>query len=119
MEGYAIYYAVKKWRHYFEDMEILLKSDAKSLRKFLAGRTDNVKLERWSPELQGKNIQVEHIPGRKNKATNCLSWLPFATRKRNNNFLKDEDVSINETQVEVGKDFCPLCVELTDMKALQ
>ena len=79
-EGYAIYYAVKKWRHYLEDAEILLKSDAKSLQKFLAGRTDNVKLDRWSLELQGRNIQVEHIPGHKNKAANCLSWLPFAAR---------------------------------------
>ena len=58
-EGYAIYYAMKKWTHYLEDMEILLKSDAKSLQKFLAGRTDNVKLDRWSLELQGRNIQVE------------------------------------------------------------
>ena len=48
-EGYAIYYAVKKWRHYLEDAEILLKkSNAKSLQKFLAGRTDNVRLDRWS-----------------------------------------------------------------------
>ena len=30
-EGYAIYYAVKKWRNYLEDAEILLKSNAKSL----------------------------------------------------------------------------------------
>ena len=36
-EGYAIYYAVKKWTHYLQDVEILLKSDAKSLHKFLAG----------------------------------------------------------------------------------
>ena len=28
-----IYYAIKKWRHYPEDAEILLKSDAKSLQK--------------------------------------------------------------------------------------
>ena len=67
-EGYAIYYVVKKWRHFLEDAEILLKSDAKSLHKFLAGRTKNVKLDRWSLELQGRNIQVEHIPGHKNKA---------------------------------------------------
>ena len=51
-EGYAIYYAIKKWRHYFEDAEILLKSDAESPQKFLNGRTDNFKLERWSLELQ-------------------------------------------------------------------
>ena len=54
-EGYAIYYAIKKWRHYLEDAEILLKSDAKSLQKFLTGRTDNVKLDKWSLELQGRN----------------------------------------------------------------
>ena len=119
-EGYVIYYAVKKWRHSLEDAVILLKSDAKSLQKFLAGRTNNVKLDRWSLELQGRNIQVEHIPGHKNKAGNCLSQLPFAARKRNDNPLKDEDVSINETQVEVGKDCYPLCeVELTNTKALQ
>ena len=98
----------------------LLKSDAKSHQKFLAGRTDNVKLDSWSLELQGRNIQVKYIPGHKNKADNCLSQLPFVTRKRNNNPLKEEDVSINETKVEVGEDFCPLCeVELTDTKALQ
>ena len=37
-EGYAIYYAIMKWRHYLEGVEILLKSDAKSLQKFLNGR---------------------------------------------------------------------------------
>ena len=81
-EGYVIYYAIKKWRHYLEDAEFLLKSDAKSLQKFLNGRTDNLKLDRWSLELQGRNIQVEHIPGYKNKAADCLSRLPFVTRKR-------------------------------------
>ena len=119
-EGYAIYYVVKKWRHHIEDAEILLKSNAKSLQKFLAGRTDNIILDRWSLELQGRNIQVEHIPGHKNKTANCLSQLPFATRKWNNNPLKNEDVSINETKVEVGEDCYPLCeVELTNTKALQ
>ena len=72
-EGYAICYAVKKWRHYLEDAEVLLKSDAKSLQKFLKGKTDNLKLDRWSLELQGRNIQVEHIAGHKNKTADCLS----------------------------------------------
>ena len=119
-EGYAIYYALKKWRHYLEDAEILLKSDAKSLQKFLAGRSDHVKLDRWSLELQGRNIQVEHIPSHKNKATDCLSQLSFATRKRNNNPLKDEDVSLHGTKAEIGGDCCPLCeVDLTGTKTLQ
>ena len=66
-EGYAIYYAIKKWRHYLDDADILLKSDAKPLEKFLHGRTDNHKLDRWSLELQGRNIKVEHIPGHKTR----------------------------------------------------
>ena len=119
-EGYAIYYTVKKWRHYHEEAEILLKSDAKSLQKFLAGRTDNVKLDRWSLKLEGRNIQVEYLPGHINKAANCLSQLLFEVGKRKNNPLHEEDVSINEIGVEVGKDCCPLCkVELTNTKALQ
>ena len=32
-------------------------------QKFLNGKTDNLKLDRWSLELQGRNIQVEHIAG--------------------------------------------------------
>ena len=81
-EGYMIYYSVKKWRHYLEDTEILLKSDTKSLQKFLAGRTDNVKLNRWSLDLQGRNIQLEHTPSHMNKAADCLSQLPFTTKKK-------------------------------------
>ena len=61
---------------------------------------------------------MEHIPGHKNKAADCLSQLPFVTRKRNDIPLKDEDVSVHETKVEVGGDCCPLCeVDLTDTKA--
>lgn len=119
-EGYAIYYAIKKWRHYLEDAEILLKSDAKSLQKFLKGKTDNLKLDRWSLEVQGRNIQVEHIPGYKNKAADCLSRLPFVVRKRNDNPLKDEDTSVNVTQVDNDITCCPVCeVDLTDTKSLQ
>ena len=58
-KDYAIYYAITKWMHYLEDAEILLKSDAKSLQKFLNGRTDNLKLDRGSLEPQGRNIQVD------------------------------------------------------------
>ena len=118
-EGFAIYHAIKKWRHYLEDAEVLLKSDAKSLQRFLNGKTNNLKLDRWSLELQGRNIQVEHIPGYKNKAADCLSRLPFVTRKQNDNPLKDEDISINTVQTE-DNITCPLCeVDLTDTKTLQ
>ena len=42
------------------------------------------------------------------------------TRKWNDNPLKDEDVSLNVTKVEMGEDCCPLCkVDMTNTKALQ
>ena len=81
-EGFAIYHAIKKWRHYLEDAEVLLQSDAKSLQKFLNGKTNNLKLDRWSLELQGRNIQVEHIPGYKNKAANYPIKITFCYKKK-------------------------------------
>ena len=118
-QGYAVYHAIKKWRHYPEDAEILLKSDAKAFQTFLNGRTDNLKLDRCSLELQGRNIQMEHISGYKNKAADCLSRLPFVTRKRNDNPLKDE-ISLNEVQTEREMQCCPMCeFDITDTKALQ
>ena len=81
-EGYAIYYCIMKWRVYLEDAEIFLKSDAKYIEKFLIGRTNNLKLCRWSLELQGRRIICEHIPGAQNKAVDCLTRLPFVTQKK-------------------------------------
>ena len=99
--------------------KILLKSYAKSLQKFLNERNDNLKLDRWSLEPQGTNIQVEHIPGYQNKAADCLSRLPFVTRIRNDNPLKDE-ISLDEAQTEREIQCCPICeVDITDTKALQ
>ena len=62
---------------------------------------------------------MEHIPGYKNKATDCLSRLPFVIWKRNDNPLKDE-ISINMTQTEDNAQYCPMSVvDITDTKALQ
>ena len=119
-EGYAIYYTIKKWRHYLEDAEILLKSDARSLQKVLNGKTVNCKLDIWSLELQGRNIKVKHIPGCKYKAADCLSRLPFVPRKRKDNPVKDETHVNAINEVEEESTCCPLCeIELTDTKALQ
>ena len=111
---------IKKWRHYLDDVDILLKSDAKSLEKFLHGRTDNHKLDRWFLELQGRNIKVEHIPGHKNKVSDCLSRLPFVMRKRNSDPLKDE-VSLSViNECDNPTDICcSLCeIDLTNTKEL-
>ena len=112
-EGCAIYYAIKEWRHYLDDADILLKSDAKSLEKILYGRTDIHKLERWSLELQGRNIKVNHIPGHKNKAAGYLSRLPFATRKRNSKSLRMRSPSVKSMNVKNLRISAVTCVKLT------
>ena len=122
-EGFAIYYYIKKWRASLEDAEILLKSGAKSLKKFLIGRTKNLKLDRWSLELQGRRIQCGHIPGAQNKPADCLSRLPFVTPKKgNDNPLHDNP---NSTQMHhiTEDDMNPECrlseVDFTDTITLQ
>ena len=121
-KGYAIYYSIKKWRHYLEDAEILLKRDVKSLQKFLTGRTDNIKLDRWSLELQGRNIKVQHIPGSQNKAADCLSRLPYITRNDNPLHVvdfSDIDEAASVNQVSYMPE-CRLCeIDLTDTAAQQ
>ena len=85
------------------------------------GRPDNHKLDKWSLELQGRNIKVGHIPGHKNKTADCLSRLPFVTRKRNSNPLKDEvSLSIINECGNPTDICCSLCeIDLTNTKELQ
>ena len=65
-------------------------------------------------------ITVKHILGYENKAADCLSQLPFITRKQNDNPLKDEKAGISVLQTEDDTICCPLCeVDLTDTKTLQ
>ena len=84
------------------------------------GRTDNNKLDRWSLELQGRNIKVAHIPGHKNKTADCLSRLPFVTRKRNSNLLKDEVSLIEINKCDKPTDICCSLyeIDLTNTKEL-
>ena len=63
---------------------------------------------------------MEHIPGYKNKAADCLRRLPFVTRKRNDNPLKDEESTTINVIQEDNDSCCPLCeVDLTDTQTLQ
>ena len=92
----------------------------KRLQKFLNGKTDNCKPDKWSLEHQGRNFKVEHIPCYKNKAADCLFMLPFVTRKRNDNPHKDETHVNAPNEVEEESTCCPLCeIELIYTKALQ
>ena len=72
-EAYSIYFAIKKWNHYLQGADIIVRNDHKPLARFLNGKNENTKINRWGLELASYNITFEWISGAKNKAADCLS----------------------------------------------
>ena len=72
-EAYRIYFAIKKWNYYLHGADIVVRNDHKPLARFLNGKNENTKINRWGLELTSYNITFEWISGVKNKATDCLS----------------------------------------------
>jgi len=95
-EAYAIYYSVLKWHHYLDGAQITLKTDHRPLQRFLEGKTQNNKLDRWSLEIKGYGIKVEWIKGSENKAADYLSRPPYKeltkTRKES---IENNDITCN------------------------
>ena len=74
-EAFAIYMSVKKLSFYLTDALILLRSDHKSLEKFLQKNTLNSKVNNWAMELEAFNIQFDYIKGSNNVLADTLSHL--------------------------------------------
>ena len=72
-EAYGIYFTVKKWNYYLQRADIIVRNDHKPLARFLNGKNENMKINRWELELASYNITFEWIFGAKNKAADCLS----------------------------------------------
>ena len=74
-EAYGIYFAIKKWNYYLQGADIIVRNDHKPLARFLNGKNESTKINRWGLELASYNITFEWISGAKNKATDCLLRL--------------------------------------------
>ena len=74
-EAFAIYMSVKKLSFYLTDAQILLRSDHKSLEKFLLKNMLNSKVNNWAMELEAFNIQFDYIKGSNNILVDTLSHL--------------------------------------------
>ena len=73
--AYAIYMLVKKPDYYLVDAEIILCSDHLLLRKFLAKKTLNSKVNNWAIEISPFRIQFEYIKGVKSTIADTMSRL--------------------------------------------
>ena len=74
-EAFAIYMSVKKLSFYLTDAQILLRSDHKSLEKFIHKNTLNSKVKNWAMELEAFNIEFDYIKGSNNVLADTMSRL--------------------------------------------
>ena len=56
LEAYSIYFTFKKWNYYLQGADIIVRNDHKPLARFLNGKNENMKINRWGLELASYNI---------------------------------------------------------------
>ena len=72
-EGFAIYYAMKKWRHLLLDRTFVLMTDHANLT-YLKGSSDP-KVLRWMVSIQEFDFTVRHVKGKDNVVADAFSRL--------------------------------------------
>ena len=60
-EVYGIYFAIKKWNYYLQGADILVRNNHKPLARFLNGKNENTKINRWALELTSYNITFQWV----------------------------------------------------------
>ena len=94
-EAYGIYFTIKKWNYYPQGADIIVRNDHKPLARFLNGKNENTKINRWGLELASYNITFEWISGARNKAADCLSRLVELPGKHQKNQTGTKPTRIN------------------------
>ena len=74
-EGYAIFYALKKWEYLLRDRRFTLKTDHENLVKLKSMYSTDKKVQRWLSCYQGYDYHLEHIQGEKNEIADSFSRL--------------------------------------------
>ena len=94
-EAYCIYFTIKKWNYYLQGADIIVRNDHKPLARFLNGKNENTKINRWGLELASYNIMFKWISGARNKAADCLSRLVELPEKHQKNQTRTKSMWIN------------------------
>ena len=94
-EAYGIYFAIKKWNYYLQGADIIVRNDHKPLARFLNGKNENTKINRWGLELASYNITFKWISGTRYKAADCLSRLVELPEKHQKNQNGTKSTRIN------------------------
>ena len=94
-EAYGIYFAIKKWNYYLQGADIIVRNNHKPLARFLNGKNENTKINRWGLELASYIITFEWISGARNKAADCLLQLVELPEKHQKNLSGTKPTLIN------------------------
>ena len=72
----GIVWAIGQWKHYFQGPHpIVIQTDHAPLRHLPSQTSVNSRVWRWLAVLQGYNVDIRHIPGKKNPADSLSRQL--------------------------------------------
>ena len=72
----GIVWAIGQWKHYFQGPHpIIIQTDHAPLRHLPNQTSVNSRVWRWLSILQGYNVEIRHIPGKKNPADSLSRQL--------------------------------------------
>jgi len=88
-EGYAVYLAIKEFRHYLYGKKFTVVTDCKALPSiFTNGTVMNTRLSNWSQQVTEYTFQIIYQPGSQNLVADALS-------RRGEEVLADSISSVN------------------------
>ena len=74
-EGYAIIYAISKFRHYLYGAQFTIYTDHKPLKSLFTADMKNTRIQRWAIMLEEYNCDIQYKPGKQNLAADMMSRL--------------------------------------------
>ena len=100
----GIVWALGQWRHYIEQSphKVVIQADHAPLR-FLPNQTSvNTRVWKWINVMQGYDLDIRHIPGKKNPADSLSRQLREDALGRKSQVCKEHEQWINELRVPAG-----------------
>ena len=100
-EGFAINYALKKWRHLLLDRPFVLQTDCRNL-SFLDKESDS-KVLRWLTTFQEYEFEVQHVAGKDNFVADSFSRLCILGRG-GEKYLEENNSNLRRNRVTFPND---------------
>ena len=100
----GIVWALGQWRHYIEQSphKVVIQTDHAPLRFLPNQPSVNTRVWKWINVMQGYDLDIRHIPGKKNPADSLSRQLREDALGRKSQVCKEHEQWINELRVRAG-----------------